>query len=159
MRFAYDSIYVSLRKHRSTWSVLNEQVNDFEFVKSYVGKLFRQKHRPSQIFIQQNTNINKEDEQQNKANQSWLKKRINSIYIWLKKRIISIYIRLKKRITSIYVWDDDFRFTTMVVCTYTVAIVFLYYLACTFVFLYISRTTGHIAFLKSYIESSGNVGK
>ena len=74
--------------------------------------------------------------QQNKANQS----------------------RFRKILNSIYVWDDDFRFTTMIICIYTVAIVFLYYLTCTFIFLYLSRTTGHIAFLKSYIESSADIG-
>ncbi len=67
--------------------------------------------------------------------------------------------RVKQFIGKIYHWDDDFRFTTMATCTYTVAIVFLYYLACTFVFLYISRTTGHIAFIRYYIESTLNIGK
>jgi len=96
------------------------------------------------MISQQNININNqidnehEDGQKIKKKQSYLKKLLNSIYVWD---------------------DDDFPFTTMVVCTYTVAVVFLYYLACTFVFLYISRTTGHIAFLKSYIESSANTGK
>jgi hypothetical protein len=95
------------------------------------------------MISQRNININNpidnehDGRQKNKANQSYLKKLLNSIYVW----------------------DEDFRFTTMVVCTYIVAIVFLYYLACTFVFLYILRTTGHIAFFKSYIESSVNTGK
>ena len=67
--------------------------------------------------------------------------------------------RVRKFFRSIYQWDDDFRFTTMATCTYTVAIVFLYYLACTFVFLYVSRTTGHFAFVRYYIESSFEIGK
>jgi hypothetical protein len=66
--------------------------------------------------------------------------------------------RVKKFFDSIYHWDDDFRFTTMTTCTYTVAIVFLYYLACTLVFLYISRTTGHISFIRYYIETTLNIG-
>ncbi|CAF5136422.1 unnamed protein product, partial [Rotaria magnacalcarata] len=65
--------------------------------------------------------------------------------------------RIKKFFDTFYRWDDDFRFTTIATCTYTVAIVFLYYLACTFVFLYTSRTSGHISFIKSYIEYSANV--
>ena len=44
-------------------------------------------------------------------------------------------------------------------CTYMVAVVFLYYLACTFVFLYVTRTTGHVSFLKLYLETTFNVGK
>jgi hypothetical protein len=47
----------------------------------------------------------------------------------------------------------------MAMSTYTVAVVFLYYLACTFVFLYVTRTTGHVAFLRYYFESTFNVGK
>ncbi len=60
---------------------------------------------------------------------------------------------------SIHHWDDDFRFTTMATCTYTVAVIFLYYLACTLVFLYISRTTGHISFVRYYIGTTFNIGK
>ena len=66
---------------------------------------------------------------------------------------------LKRIVNSIYKWDEDFHFTTMVTCTYTVAVVLLHYLACTFVFLYLSRTTGHLTFFKSYIESFANDGK
>jgi len=67
--------------------------------------------------------------------------------------------RVKQFLDSIYHWDDDFRFTSMATCTYTVAFVFLYYLACTLVFLYISRTTGHISFVRYYIETTFNIGK
>jgi len=119
------------------------QLDESEFAKYYVTKLFRRNRRRTQMIIQQKANMDNlidheyEAELQNKANQSYFKKFINSVYVW----------------------DDDFRFTTLAMCTYTVAVVFLYYLACTFVFLYISRTTGHAAFLKFYFESTFNVGK
>ncbi|CAF4415024.1 unnamed protein product [Rotaria sp. Silwood2] len=64
---------------------------------------------------------------------------------------------IKKFLEFFYNWDDDFRYTTIATCTYTVAFVFLYYLACTSVFLYMSRTKGHITFIKSYIEYSANI--
>jgi hypothetical protein len=67
--------------------------------------------------------------------------------------------RVRRFFRSIYDSDDQFRFTTMATCTYTVAIVFLYYLACTFIFFYTSRTVGHISFLKHYIESTLNIGE
>ena len=47
----------------------------------------------------------------------------------------------------------------MAMCTYTVAVVFLYYLACTFVFLYVTRTEGHMSYLKFFIESTFNIGE
>jgi hypothetical protein len=47
----------------------------------------------------------------------------------------------------------------MIISTYAVAVVVLYYLACTLVFLYIPRTTGHISFVRYYIETTFNIGK
>jgi len=142
VRFGYDSVYVPLKKNESIWSAPIVQSDESEFAKYYVTKLFRRNPHRSQIFTDRN--INADDvidyehvmELQNRANQS----------------------RFQKFINSIYHFDDDFRFTTLAMCTYTVAFVFLYYLSCTFVFLYISRTTGHVAFLKFYFESTFNIG-
>ncbi|CAF1032001.1 unnamed protein product [Rotaria sordida] len=141
VRFVYDSIYVPVKKKKSIWSAPIAQLDESEFAKYYVTKLFRRNRPTSQIIIRQNPNTDSlidyehETNQQNVINQS----------------------RIKKFFDFFYYWDDDFRFTTIATCTYTVAIVFLYYLACTFVFLYIARTTGHISFIRSYIEHSANV--
>jgi hypothetical protein len=148
VRLVYDSIYVQIKKKKSIWSTPDEQIDEVELSKYYVTKLLRLTYRSTERTTKQNTNTNSsldkhKAEQEEKANQSKLRKFINYIYH-------SIYI---------YHWNDDFRFTTMVMCTYTVAFVFLYYLTCTFIFLNISRTTGYTSFLKSYIESSAKVGK
>ncbi len=142
MRLIYDSIYVQIKKKKSIWSTPHEQLAEAELSKYYVTKLLRRNHRSTQSTAQQNTDTDSssdehESDQEEKANQS-------------KNRKFTDYI---------YHWNNDFRFTTMVLCTYTVAFVFLYYLTCTFIFLNISRTTGHISFLKSYIESFAKVGK
>jgi hypothetical protein len=143
VRFAYDAIYVPKKKKESIWLAPIVQLDESEFAKYYVTKLFRRNHHNTQRITQQKTNLDNlidhehEAEQQNKANQSHFKRFVNYFYHF----------------------DDDFRFTTLAMCTYTVAVVFLYYLACTFVFLYVSRTTGHVAFLKFYFESTFNVGK
>ena len=143
MRFVYDSIYVPKKKNQSIWLAPIVQSDESEFAKYYVKKLFQRGRCKSQTIPRQNTNLDdvvdyeREMELQKEANQS----------------------RFKKIIQCFYHSDDDFRFTTMAMCTYTVAAVFLYYLACTFVFLYIARTTGHGAFLKFYFESTFNVGK
>ncbi|CAF1214242.1 unnamed protein product [Adineta steineri] len=63
----------------------------------------------------------------------------------------------RKFLKFIFKWQDDIYCTTMVICTYTVASIFLYYLACTFVFLYLSRITEYISFINSYIPSSINI--
>ncbi len=67
--------------------------------------------------------------------------------------------RVKKFFDSIYHWDDDFRFTTMTTYTYTVVIVFLYYLACTLVFLCLSRPTDHLSLIQYFIGTTFNTGK
>ena len=142
MRLVYDSIYVQIKKKKNICSTPDEQIDEAELSKYYVTKLLRRNHRSKQSTAQQNTDADSsseeyEAEQEERANRSKIRKFTNYIYHW----------------------NNDFRFTTMVLCTYTVAFVFLYYLTCTFIFLNISRTTGHISFLKSYIESFAIVGK
>ncbi|UJR16802.1 hypothetical protein I4U23_003701 [Adineta vaga] len=51
-----------------------------------------------------------------------------------------------------YNCTDSFRFTTMILCTYTMAIVFVYYFACTFVFVYMSHVHRFLS-LKSILIS------
>ncbi|CAF4181382.1 unnamed protein product [Rotaria sp. Silwood2] len=141
VRFVYDSIYVPIKKKKSIWSAPIVQTDELEFVKYYVTKLFRRNRHISRMNTQQYTNTNNlidyehETYQENLINQS----------------------RVKKFLNFFYNWSDDFRFTTIATCTYSVAFVFLYYLACTFFFLYTSRTTGHMTFIRSYIEHSANV--
>ncbi|CAF3644565.1 unnamed protein product [Rotaria sp. Silwood1] len=141
VRFIYDSLYVPIKKNKSIWSASIVQSDESEFAQYYVTKLFRRNRSISRILPQQNTNMDNlidyqyETNQQNINNQS----------------------RIKKFFDFFYYWDDDFRFTTIATCTYSVAFVFLYYLACTFFFLYTSRTTGHISFIRYYIEHSANV--
>jgi hypothetical protein len=135
-------MYVPIKKKRSIWSAPMAQLDESSFAKYYVTKLFRRNVRANQRIYSTKVDVNNMDdfeyeaELQKKANQS----------------------RVKKFFDSIYHWDDDFRFTSMTTCTYTVAIVFLYYLACTLVFLYISRTKGHISFIRYYIETTFNIG-
>lgn len=65
---------------------------------------------------------------------------------------------IKRFIHYLYPWSDQFRFSTIATCTYTVAIVFLYYLAITFGFLYLSRMTGYMSTLKNFIEYILRIG-
>ena len=142
VRFAYDSIHVPLKKGKSIWSAPIVESDESEFAKYYVMKLFRRREKRSMLISSRTKSDDLIDhehhaEQEQRANQS----------------------RLRQLINYIYHTDDDFRFTTIAMCTYTVAVVFLYYLAATFVFLYTTRTTGHVAFLKFYFETTYNVGK
>lgn len=141
VRFGYDSIYVPIKKKQTIWTAPVVQTDEIAFAKFYVTKLFRRnlKARRKEYEAQMRE---KELAKQGK-----------------KVKSSKEPSRVKKFMDSIYRWDEDFRYTTLATCTYTVAVVFLYYLACTFVFLYISRTTGHISFVRHYLESTLNMGE
>jgi hypothetical protein len=119
---------------------LDDQIDGTKSAEEYVTKRFRSQPPSAPVVNQENGNISRpiedENEEEDESNQSWYKK------------LFSIICEP----------DKDFRFTIMVVSTYTVAFLFLYYLACTFLFLYLSRTTGHLAYVKSYVESLTNKG-
>ncbi len=119
------------------------QPDESAFAKYYVQKLFRRNRRATQQAYSTDVNI---DTMQDHEHEAELQRNAKPS-------------RVKQFFDSIYHWDNDFRFTTMATCTYTVAMIFLYYLACTLVFLYISRTTGHISFIRHYIETTLNIGK
>ncbi|CAF1562766.1 unnamed protein product [Rotaria magnacalcarata] len=140
VRFGYDSVYVPIKKNLSIWTAPVVQQDELEFSKYYVTKLFRKNQKLKQQAYQRMTPLAKRtgDVTTNRPTEEEMKKSPL-------KKFFAQYI---------YRWDEDFRFTTIATCTYTVAIVFLYYVACTFVFLYISRTTGHISFIRYYLEST-----
>jgi hypothetical protein len=128
-------------KTRNIQPVLNTPTNMLEIATPTIPALLRFDYPITRTISQQNANTNNpnnaENEEPNKPKRSCFKKLLDSIYIW----------------------DDNFRFSVMIVSTYTIAAVFLFYLACTFVFLYLSRITTLIAFIKFYIQLSTNIGE
>ncbi|CAF1148324.1 unnamed protein product, partial [Didymodactylos carnosus] len=142
VRFLYDSCYKQVKSKKSIWASPVMEYDEYQFSRYYVMKLFRRnpKYYPNDQTnsVPGTTDITNDDEE----------------WRWYEKQEKS---RVKLFLDKIYPWDDDFRFTTIALCTYTVAIIFLYYLACTLVFLYLSRTFGHTAFLRSYLEQVLNV--
>jgi hypothetical protein len=140
VRFIYDSIFIPIREKRSIWSSPVVQSDESQFAEYYVLKLFRRNVRSKKRFMRQ------QSAQRNSTDRYRL------------LSIISEGTRLQQLFDHIYQWDDDFQFSTLATCTYTVAIVFLYYLTCTFTFLYLSRTTAHISLLKLFIEYTFQTG-
>ena len=138
VRFVYDSIYVPLKKKQSIWLSPVAQLDEYAFAKFYVTRLFRRNVHTARRADLEEVDIDDLIDYEHE-NRSQAKRKPSKI---------------KKYLNEIYTWNDDFRFTTIATCTYTVAVVFLYYLACTLVFLYTSRTAGHISFIRHYIEST-----
>jgi hypothetical protein len=59
---------------------------------------------------------------------------------------------------SIYEWDNDFRFTTIAISTYTVAFIFLFHLTGTVILLYKTQTNSFIRYTKHIFELILNIG-
>lgn len=136
VRLGYDSIYMCIKKKRSLWSSANIESDDFVFAKCYVTKLFRSNLRSTRLI-----NTDRLDHFQ-----SGLERKRN-------------FSCLKTCFPSISVENDHFRLTTIATCTYTVATLFLYYFACTLLFLYITKATDYTIFIRSLLETIFNVGK
>jgi len=136
VRFVYDSIYVPLKKKQSIWLSPVAQLDEYAFAKFYVTRLFRRNVHTARRADLEEVDIDDLIDYEHE-NRSQAKRKPSKI---------------KKYLNEIYTWNDDFRFTTIATCTYTVAVVFLYYLACTLVFLYTSRTAGHISFIRGIYE-------
>ena len=74
------------------------------------------------------------------------------------ENVVKRYIR--KILAKIYTPAKNYcPYTNIVVCTYSVAAVFLYYLACSFTFFYVARTTSHLIPIRTFIEQLFNLGK
>ena len=68
------------------------------------------------------------------------------------------WIRIKKHVDSIYRWDNKFRFTTIVICTYTVAFIFLFHLTGTVILLYQTPTNVYIRYARDIFQFLLNIG-
>ena len=143
VRFAYDSIYVSIKKKRSLWSTANIEPDEFVFAKSYVTKLFRSNLRSNGLINPSDINRDRLNDFQS---ESGLQRKMN-------------LSRLKRFFTLISFENDYFRLTTVGACTYTVAMLFLYYFSCTLVFHYIIIATDSTSSIRSYLETIFNIGK
>jgi inner membrane protein involved in colicin E2 resistance len=65
---------------------------------------------------------------------------------------------IRKYITSIYEWDNKFRYTTIVICTYTVAYIFLFHLTGTVILLYNTQTNSYIQYIKDIFKVMLHIG-
>jgi hypothetical protein len=65
----------------------------------------------------------------------------------------------QKRLEKIYKCDEKFRFTTVAICTYTVAYVFLFHLIGTLITLYTTQRKSYMHYKRYVFESLLNIGK
>lgn len=70
--------------------------------------------------------------------------------------------RLKTKIKNfcnrIYKRDKRFFFSSMIISTYTVNLVILFHLTCTFIFLYTTRMMGPVSFMINTLQQLLHIG-
>lgn len=75
-----------------------------------------------------------------------------------RKRSNNSWLNIPKYLDRIYQCDATFRFTTIVICTYTVALIFLFHLTGTIILLYQYQTKNPIRYAKQFFEYLLNIG-
>jgi hypothetical protein len=129
MRLFYDSIHIARKRGKKIWKIPCRTIDEYSYERSYEAD------RTKQCIIIPDKQTESENSQQ--------KGFINSI---------------RKFLTSLYIWDDTFRYTTMVVCTYTVAYLFLFHLTGTTILLYNSQTNSYIRYIKEIFQVTLHIG-
>jgi hypothetical protein len=135
MRLFYDSMYIAVRKRgKKIWEIPHRTIDEYSYKADRPKKCFLR--NPKKTIA---TEANNNAENTNSDNKGcW-----NSI---------------RKYVTSIYECDDKFRYTTMVICTYTLAYLFLFHLTGTIIVLYQTQTNSYIQYIKDIFEVMLHIG-
>ena len=76
---------------------------------------------------------------------------------WVRTRRY-IIDHIRKYLHKIYQWEDTFRFTTMIISTYTVAFIILIHLTSTFIFLYTTQKKSYMSYSRNIFNLMLNIG-
>lgn len=140
VRVFYDSIYIARKRNEYIWKVPLRKIDQYSFKTNEDNTEFIR--NPNERITSGGYNITRS------GNQGCCST------IW--KDLIN---RLRKWITEIYTWENDFRFTTVVICTYTIAYVFLGHLTFNLVFFYTTDRRIYMTYLIELIERILNISK
>jgi hypothetical protein len=138
MRLGYDSIYIILKKGKNIGDILPRKIEQYSFPKEYMKKCCSENATTAKVKIPKNDHLNRQG--------YWFR---------IRKYIID---HVREYANKIYEWEDDFRYTTIAICTYTVAFIFLFYLTGTVILLYTTETKGYLLYTKSMFEHILNIG-
>jgi hypothetical protein len=142
MRFAYDSIYNALQNERSILTTPEMNVEEFSFSIAHARK--------SLVSDSTNNNNNNSANRRNHVSS-------NNDISWRRFRQY-IVRKFREFPDQIYIWDSKFRFTTIIICTYTLAYIILFHLTFIFIFLYTSKRTSYISYLKHIFQAILKIG-
>jgi hypothetical protein len=135
MRLLYDSIYIAVRKRgKNLLDIPHRTIDEYSYKADHKNKCFLRNPKKN---IATEVNDNAENTNSDKKG-FW-----NSI---------------RKYVTLIYECDNKFRYTTMVICTYTLAYLFLFHLTGTVIVLYQTQTNSYIQYMKDIFKVMLHIG-
>ena len=150
MRLLYDSIYIARQKGKSIFKILHRPIEQYSKVNT------QQNQTPQMSATTSGTSLETSADSSGTSGDP----RVNSSSP--SKKTHGIFRRrwndVKDFLNSIYKWDKDFRYTTIVICTYTVATVFLFHLTGTMILLYRTPTNNCVRYAKQTFEFLLNIG-
>jgi len=140
MRLFYDSIYIAHKKGRSIWEITYRKIDKYSVLKN-------SENRSNERVTSGGNNIVRSDNLDQEG--CWFS---------IRKFFTDQFREFRIYVTKIYTWEDNFRYTTIVICTYTTAFIFLLYLTCNLIFLYTTEKKNYITSLKRILERILNIG-
>jgi hypothetical protein len=142
VRLVYDSVYIARQKGRKIYDLTYRTIDKYSFSIDYENKL-----------LLRNSNRHATTGGNNIAESASLDQQ--GCWFRTQKFIVNNF---RKYANRIYQWEDDFRFTTIIICTYTIAFVFLFRLTFTCIFLSTTQQKSYISYQKYIFERILNIG-
>jgi hypothetical protein len=144
VRLSYDSIHIAHKYGRKITERTYRKIDQYSFSKAKMKECVKNRNKDVRSG---GNNIAKNDNLE--PQECWIS---------IRKFIIKHFRQFRMYITKIYKWEDDFRFTTIVISTYTITFIFLLHLTFTFIFLYTTETTNYITYIKHIVERILKIG-
>jgi hypothetical protein len=142
IRLFYDSMYIARKNGRNIWDLVHRKIDKYSYLMDYQNKRILRKSNKRVTIGGNNIAENDNSPQQG---------------CWVRTRRFLID-HFRKYANRIYQMEDDFRFTTMVICTFTVAFIILIHLTSTFIFLYTTQKKSYISYSQHIFELILNIG-
>jgi hypothetical protein len=140
VRVFYDSIYIT-RENESVWDVPLRKIDQYSYRVNKEENTFVRK-RKNRI----TSGGNNVAQSANRNEQGCCSR--------IRKYLID---RFRKSVSGMYTWEEDFRFTTIVICTYTIAYIFLIHLTFNLMFFYTTDRTIYMTYLIQLVERILNI--
>lgn len=147
VRLFYDSIYIALIKGRSILEIPYRKIDKYSVLKLEASENQGVSEESTRYVTNGGNNIGQNDN----SNQQ-------GYWFRIRKFIIDQFRKFRIYVTKIYKWEDDFRYTTIVICTYTILFIFLLHLTCNLIFLYTRENNNYINYLKRILERILDIG-